>query len=211
MRRRTIAHHVRAILDELIPTPAIPLAHDDPFSLLIAVLLSAQCTDERVNAVTPRLFSVGSTPEIMAGLPVQAIEEIIRPCGLWRRKAAAIKQLSMELTSRFHGCVPKAIHELASLPGVGHKTASVVLVQAFGIPAFPVDTHIFRCARRWKLSKGTTVAAVERDMKKLFPKKSWARLHLQIILYARQYCPAKNHRTALCPICQLIDQLTNEP
>ncbi len=206
MRRRDRALHIMTLLDELFPSPAIPLRHTDPFTLLIAVLLSAQCTDARVNGVTPRLFAAASTPEQMARLPVETIADLIRPCGLSQRKAVAIQQLSREIVERFHGQVPATLHDLESLPGVGHKTASVVLIQAFGIPAFPVDTHIFRCARRWKLSTAKSVDGVERDLKRLFPKRVWARLHLQIIHYARTYCPARCHRLAACPICQFVSQ-----
>ena len=141
----------------------------------------------------------------MAQCSVEAIQEIIRPCGLSKRKATAIKQLSQEIELRFHGHVPTTLQDLESLPGVGHKTASVVLIQAFGIPAFPVDRHIFRCARRWHLSDGKTVQAVEHDLKKLFPKDSWSKLHLQMILYARKFCPAKKHDTLHCPICSFIN------
>ena len=194
---------VQGILDRLFPNPEPPLCHKDPFTQLIAVLLSASCTDERVNSVTPSLFALASTPQAMAHLSVETIQAIIRPCGLSLRKATAIKQLSCELISRFGGDVPRSLKELESLPGVGHKTASVVLVQAFGIPAFPVDRHIFRSARRWGLSSGTTVEAVEADLKKLFPQREWAKRHLQIILYARQFCRAVRHKE--CPICALID------
>ena len=204
MRRQAIANQIRALLDTLIPAPKVPLLHTNPFTLLIAVLLSAQCTDERVNAITPRLFALASTPEQMAQLSIEAIEEVIHPCGLSKRKAEAIKKLSVEIVVRFKGQVPATFYDLESLPGVGHKTASVVLVQAFDIPAFPVDRHIFRCARRWSLSDGKTVQAVERDLKKLFPKESWGKIHLQIILCARKFCPARQHSVTLCPICDAI-------
>ena len=199
---------IRAILDELFPNPAPPLNYTDPFTLLIAVLLSANCTDERVNAVTPTLFALGPTPQAMARASVETIQSIIRPCGLSLRKATAIKGLSEELVKQ-GGSVPRTLHELEALPGVGHKTASVVLVQAFGIPAFPVDRHIFRSARRWGLSKGSSVEAVEKDLKKLFPKQEWAKRHLQIILYARQYCRAVRHTA--CQICASIDQNFRSP
>jgi endonuclease III len=204
MRRAAIANKIRALLNTLIPAPKVPLLHTDPFTLLVAVLLSAQCTDERVNAITPRLFALAPTPEQMAQLSIEAIEEVIRPCGLSKRKAEAIKKLSVKIFVRFKGQVPATFHDLESLPGVGHKTASVVLVQAFGVAAFPVDRHIFRCARRWHLSDGKTVQAVERDLKKLFPKKSWGKIHLQILLYARKFCPARQHIVTLCPICNAI-------
>jgi endonuclease-3 len=204
-RDRDVADQIRTLLDILIPFPLVPLLHTDPFTFLVAVLLSAQCTDKQVNNVTQKLFALAATPEEMARVPVEAIQEIIRPCGLSQRKAA-IQKLSQEIVLRFHGHVPATLLDLESLPGVGHKTASVVLVQAFGIPEFPVDRHIFRCARRWRLSKGTTVRAVEHDIKKLFPKESWARLHLQIILYARTFCPAKKHIENRCPICRLVEE-----
>ena len=161
---------VKRILDALIPNPSPPLSHTDPFTLLIAVLLSAMCTDERVNRVTPALFDKASTPEAMARLSVETIQGLIKPCGLSLRKATAIRQLSKDLVKRFGGVVPHSLEDLESLPGVGHKTASVVLVQAFDIPAFPVDRHIFRSAQRWGLSSSTTVEGVEADLKKLFPK-----------------------------------------
>ena len=189
------------VLDDLFPNPQPPLRHSDPFTLLIAVLLSANCTDERVNSVTPALFALSSTPQAMARLSIDEIQKIIRPCGLSRRKATAIRDLSRELVKR-GGSVPRSFKGLESLPGVGHKTASVVLVQAFGIPTFPVDRHVFRSARRWGLSTGNTVEAVEADLKKLFPRREWAKRHLQIILYARQYCRAVRHRE--CLICQIV-------
>ena len=199
---------VRDILDDLFPNPRPPLNHKDPFTLLIAVLLSAVCSDERVNAVTPALFALASTPQTMARLSIETIQKTIKPCGLSLRKATAIKELSEELVRR-GGSVPQTLQELESLPGVGHKTASVVLAQAFGIPAFPVDRHIFRSARRWGLSTGSSIKAVEKDLKKLFPRKEWAQRHLQIILYARQYCRAVRHTT--CPICAAIDRNSLSP
>lgn len=208
--REEIAGHISEILNSLIPLPKVPLSHQDPFTLLIAVLLSAQCTDERVNSITPALFAQASTPQEMAMLPVEIIQKIIRPCGLAKRKAIAIKKLSEELTTRFNGKLPATLEDLESLPGVGRKTASVVLVQAFGVPAFPVDRHIFRSARRWRLSEGKTVRAVERDLCKLFPKGSWGKVHLQIIIYARSFCPAKKHALNKCPICQWIDSLERQ-
>ena len=198
---------VRSILDELFPNPSPPLYYKDPFTLLIAVLLSSVCSDERVNSVTPMLFALASTPQAMARLSVEQIQPIIRPCGLSLRKATAIKQLSTDLVKRFGGVVPSSLDDLESLPGVGHKTASVVLAQAFGIPAFPVDRHIFRSARRWGLSTGTTVKAVEEDLKRLFPKREWAKRHLQIILYARKFCRAVGHKTDGCPICKTITSI----
>lgn len=198
---------VRHILDELFPNPSPPLHYKDPFTLLIAVLLSAVCSDERVNSITPKLFSVAPTPQAMAQLSIEQIQSVIKPCGLSLRKAKAIKQLSSDLIKRFGGSVPTSLADLESLPGVGHKTASVVLAQAFGIPAFPVDRHIFRSARRWGLSSGTTVAAVEADLKRLFPKKEWAKRHLQIILYARKFCRAVRHKVEECPICKTLSSI----
>ena len=191
------------ILDDLFPHPEIPLHHKDPFTLLIAVLLSAQCTDVRVNQVTPKLFILADTPEKMAALEVKKIEEIIRPCGLAPTKARAIHKLSADLLALYQGNVPASFEALENFPGVGHKTASVVMAQAFHIPAFPVDTHIFRSAHRWKLSKGKTVALVEKDLKQLFPKQEWIKRHLQIIYFARTHCPARGHKKEACPICRL--------
>lgn len=192
---------LRALLDELVPNPTIPLHFSDPYTLLIAVLLSAQCTDERVNRVTLVLFLKASTPQSMVALGISAIENSIRPCGLYKTKAKHILQLSKMLIEIYDGTVPNTLKELELLPGVGHKTASVVLSHAFGRPAFPVDRHIFRSARRWHLSDKTTVQGVEEDLKRLFPKKDWGRLHLQIILAARQFCPARPHDAHQCPIC----------
>jgi len=168
------------------------------------VLLSAQCTDERVNKITPSLFARADTPEKMTELETEEIQKIIHSCGLFSTKAKAIKALSKILVERFDSQVPQNFTDLESLPGVGHKTASVVLIQAFGIPAFPIDTHIFRVARRWGLAKGKTVVAVEKELKALFPKAKWARLHLQMILYARKFCPARNHNFNNCPLCQTL-------
>jgi endonuclease-3 len=194
---------IAKILNELYPDPEVPLIHKDPYSLLIAVLLSARCQDARVNTVTPTLMALADTPEKMAHIPVETIQAIIRPCGLSPRKSKAILELSKILVDQYGGQVPCSFEALEELPGVGHKTASVVMAQAFHIPAFPVDTHIFRCARRWGLSKGTTVEKVEADLKKLFPKSQWIKLHLQIIYFAREYCPAQRHDPASCPICSL--------
>lgn len=189
-------------LDALFPNPQIPLHHTNPFTLLIAVLLSAQCTDKKVNEVTPALFQKASTPEAMVTLSVEQIQAMIRSCGLATTKAKAIKALSEKLLNEFGGKVPSTLEELETLPGVGHKTASVVLIQAFDKIAFPVDTHIHRCAKRWGLSSGKNVKQTEEDLKKLFPISSWKKLHLQIIFYARAYCPAKKH--TLCPICDAL-------
>ena len=195
---------IQKLLNKYVPHPKIPLKHRDPYTLLIAVLLSAQCTDERVNQVTPELFALAKTPEAMATLPLSKIEAIIRPCGLYRTKARHTQQLSKMLVEKHRGQVPRTLKALEKLPGVGHKTASVVLCHAFGIPAFPVDTHIHRCAKRWDLSNGKSVVQTEKDLKKLFLKKDWEKLHLQIILYARKYCPARGHKIAKCPICKML-------
>jgi len=197
---------IAEILDELFPNPKVPLLHKDPYTLLIAVLLSAQCTDVRVNQITPLLFALADTPARMILLTPEEIEEIIRPCGLGNTKAKAIWQLSHDLIHKHRGKVPKTFEDLEALPGVGHKTASVVMTQAFHLPAFPVDTHIHRCAQRWGLSSGKSVAQTEKDLKKLFLKALWHKLHLQIIYFARQYCPARGHNHHKCPICKLIDQ-----
>ena len=204
MNKREKAALITAILEEMFPAPAIPLVHKDPYTLLIAVLLSAQCTDARVNQVTLHLFALADTPEKMAQLSVEEIEAIIRPCGLSRTKAKAIWQLSCDLIERHEGHVPKSFKELEELPGVGHKTASVVMSQAFHEPAFPVDTHIHRCAERWGLSSGKSVEQTEADLKRLFPKNIWNKIHLQMIYFARKYCPARGHRARECPICQKL-------
>ena len=195
------AAKIGAILDRLHPQPPIPLAHEDPYTLLVAVLLSAQCTDKRVNEVVPHLFALARTPEQMAALPVARIESVVRPCGLAPAKAKNIRALSQLLVERHGGQVPRTFVELEALPGVGHKTAGVVLVQAFGIPAFPVDTHIHRLAARWGLSSGRNVVQTERDLKALFPEADWGKRHLQIIYFGREQCPARGHDAAACPIC----------
>ncbi len=202
MKRQEKAKEIQKILNETFPDPQIPLRHSSPFTLLIAVLLSAQCTDERVNRITPKLFALADTPEGMARLDPKEVEEIIRPCGLAPTKSQAIVKLSAKILSDHMGKVPDSLEELEKLPGIGHKTASVVLIQAFHKPAFPVDTHIHRCAKRWGLSKGTTVLQTEKDLKALFPKESWAKVHLQIILFARKFCPARGHKKEKCPICK---------
>ena len=196
------ARIVGRILDREFPNPGIPLSHHDPFTLLVSVVLSAQCTDERVNQVTPVLFSrLGDTPKALAMASVEDIREIIRPCGLSPAKSKAVQGLSRIIVEEHGGLVPKTFPELEALPGVGHKTASVVMSQAFGIPALPVDTHIHRCARRWGLSDGSTVERTESDLKALFPRARWNLLHLQIIHYARRFCPARGHKPGECPIC----------
>jgi len=201
MRKTERATRAQAILDDLYPDPPIPLDHADAYTLLVAVLLSAQCTDARVNTVTPALFALADTPEDMAEQSVDAIREIIRPCGLSPTKAKNIKALSILLRDRHDSVVPQSFEHLEALPGVGHKTASVVMAQAFGHPAFPVDTHIFRLARRWKLSKAKNVKGVEEDLKKLYAPEDWNRLHLQIIYFGREHCPARSHQPADCLIC----------
>ena len=198
--RAAIVSHT---LTELYPSLDIPLQHRDPYTLLIAVMLSAQCTDARVNIVTPALFARASTPGQMAQLTPEEVRPYIASCGLSERKSAAIVETSRIITERHGGIVPSTFEELEALPGVGHKTASVVMHQAFGHPAFPVDTHIFRLARKWKLSKGNNVEQVERDLKKLYPRREWGDLHLRIILYGRQYCPARGCGGS-CPICSSL-------
>jgi endonuclease-3 len=201
MTRAEKAARIAIILDDLYPMPPVPLNHRDPYTLLIAVLLSAQCTDKRVNQVTPSLFERASTPSKMIQLSVPQIRSIIRPCGLSPSKSKAIRGLSEILLAEHGGLVPESFEALESLPGVGHKTASVVMAQAFGHPAFPVDTHIHRLAARWGLSTGKNVERTERDLKALFPKGSWNALHLQIIYFGREHCPARGHDLAECPIC----------
>ena len=210
MNKKQKAERIQKVLNELYPNPAIPLHHKDTYTLLIAVLLSAQCTDARVNQITPKLFAKADTPAQMIKLSVAEVQEVIRPCGLSERKARAIHRLSEILIEKYSGQVPLTLGELEDLPGVGHKTASVVMCQAFHQPAFPVDTHIFRCARRWGLSSGKTVAAVERDLKRLFPRKSWIKLHLQIIYFAREHCPALRHKGDKCPICSLLYEFNDK-
>ena len=189
-------------LDELYPDPPIPLDHVDPYTLLIAVLLSAQCTDARVNKVTPALFQLASTPEEMAQRSVEEINAIVRPCGLAPRKARAIHELSHLLIKLHKAKVPQSMDALEALPGVGHKTASVVMAQAFGVSSFPVDTHIHRLAQRWKLTNGKSVAQTEKDLKRHFVEDRWNSLHLQIIYYGREYCPAHACHGLTCPICK---------
>ena len=198
------AEFVLQRLEELYPETPIPLDHSDPFTLLVAVLLSAQCTDLRVNQVTPALFKKAATPQKMAKLSVAAIDEIVRPCGLAPRKATAIRGLSEILLTEHGGQVPDNFEDLEALPGVGHKTASVVMSQAFGYPAFPVDTHIHRLAQRWKLTSGKNVVQTEKDLKRLFPEESWNKLHLQIIFYGREYCTARGCDGTVCEICRAL-------
>ncbi len=195
------AKAIARILDKLYPNELVPLDNEDPFTLLVAVILSARCTDARVNQITPILFSRADTPEKMATLKISEIQKIIKPCGLSPQKAKNIHRTSEILIENHGGKVPNTFEELESLPGVGHKTASVVMSQAFDVPAFPVDTHIHRLARRWGLSNGKNVVETERDLKELFPEKSWNKVHLQIILFGREYCPARGHKKEVCPVC----------
>lgn len=200
-KRQEAAKDISNILNKLYPQPPIPLKYHDSYTLLIAVLLSAQCTDKRVNLVTPKLFRLADTPQAMVKCSVENIYDIVRPCGLGPRKSKAIHDLSSILLKQHRGKVPNSFETLEALPGVGHKTASVVMSQAFGLPAFPVDTHIHRLAYRWKFSKGKSVKQTEKDLKRLFPKEGWNRLHLQIIYFGREYCPARGHIPKTCPIC----------
>lgn len=199
------ADYIMQKLDKLYPELSIPLSHKDPYTLLIAVLLSAQCTDVRVNQITPILFALADNPKAMVQLGQEKIQEIIRPCGLSNNKSRAIVALSKTLLEKYNGEVPQSLEELESLQGVGHKTASVVMVQSFNIPAFPVDTHIHRLAKRWGLSTGKNVVQTEKDLKKLFPINKWAKLHLQMIYYGRQYCTARGCDGTKCEICHNLN------
>jgi endonuclease-3 len=199
--REEKTRRIGGILDRLVPRAEIPLRHEDPFTLLVAVLLSAQCTDARVNQVTPALFSQAATPEAMARLSVAEILRLIRSCGLAPTKARHIAALSRILVEQHGGRVPRDLRTLETLPGVGHKTASVVMVQAFGEPAFPVDTHIHRLAGRWGLSRARNVAMTERDLKRLYAPEEWGKRHLQLIWFGREHCPARGHDLSACPIC----------
>lgn len=195
------AKAIGKILDKYYPDVDAPLDHVDPYTLLIAVMLSARSTDARVNIITPILFKKADTPKKMVKLDVEEIREIIKPCGLSPQKAKNIHRMSEILLEEYNGKVPQTFEELENLPGVGHKTASVVMSQAFDVPAFPVDTHIHRLARRWGLSSGKNVEQTERDLKELFPEKSWNKVHLQIIFFGREYCPARGHKKDECPVC----------
>ena len=201
MKRAEKAARIQAILDAHVPEPEVPLDHRDPFTLLVAVVLSAQCTDARVNLVTPALFARAGTPAAMAALPVREIHALIRTCGLAPQKAKALSALSRRLVAQHGGEVPREIAALEAFPGVGHKTASVVMAQAFGVPAFPVDTHIHRLAWRWGLSSGTSVVQTERDLVRTFPRERWNTLHLQFIWFGRRFCPALGHDPDACPMC----------
>ncbi len=206
MNRKQRAEIVAQELQRLYPNPSIPLNRRNTFTFLIAVLLSAQCTDKRVNEVTPALFDLADTPEKMAKLTQAKIKSIIRPCGLSENKSKNIKALSKMLVEKYAGKVPSTFEELEALPGVGHKTASVIMQQAFGQPAFPVDTHIHRLAARWGLSSGKNVETTEADLKKLFPKESWGNLHLQFIYYGREFCKAHTCKTpeTFCELCKKL-------
>lgn len=204
MTKAERADFIHRRLAELYPETPIPLDHRDSFTLLVAVLLSAQCTDERVNQVTPELFALGDSPSAMQGVPVEEIERVIRPCGLAPRKARNIAELSRLLVEEHGGEVPADMEALEALPGVGHKTASVVMAQAFGVPTFPVDTHIHRLAQRWKLSSGKNVGETEKSLKRLFPAESWNQLHLRIIFYGREHCTARGCDGRRCEICRAL-------
>ena len=204
MKKSERAAYISEYLDRLYPETPIPLQHHNPYTLLIAVVLSAQCTDARVNQVTPQLFALADNAHDMAQAPVEAIEAIIRPCGLAPRKSKAISALSRILVDKYSGRVPPSMEDLEALPGVGHKTASVLVSQAFGMPAFPVDTHIHRLAQRWKLTSGKNVVQTERDLKRLFPKSTWNRLHLQIIFYGREHCSARGCDGRKCELCRSL-------
>jgi len=211
VRKSERADYVLRRLQELYPEPGIPLDHVDPFTLLVAVILSAQCTDKMVNRVTPQLFAKANHPAAMRDLGQQSILEIIRPLGLAPRKAAALELLGEILVERYESRVPQSFAELESLPGVGHKTASVVMAQAFGVPAFPVDTHIHRLAQRWGLTRGRTVKETEQDLKRLFPESAWNDLHLQIIYYGREHCTARGCDGMKCEICRTLYPKRRKP
>ncbi len=206
--KKVNALKIANILEKLYPETPIPLNHKDTYTLLIAVLLSAQCTDARVNKITPILFAKADNPFDMVKLSVEEIKTIIRPCGLSPKKSRAIHELSKIIIEKHQGIVPNCYKYLEELPGVGHKTASVVMAQAFGIPAFPVDTHIHRLAYRWKLTNGKNVDQTEKDLKRLYPKELWNKLHLQIIFFGREYCPARSHKPETCPICKKYGRKT---
>ncbi|MBQ0758558.1 MAG: endonuclease-3 [Zhongshania sp.] len=211
MLKKERAAYIAQRLQELYPEQLIPLDHKDPYTLLVAVLLSAQCTDARVNQITPALFELADNPFDMAKQNVEIIRAIIRPCGLSPQKSSAIKRLSEILVDKYKGVVPQNMAALETLPGVGHKTASVVMAQAFGVPTFPVDTHIHRLAQRWGLTTGRNVVQTEKDLKSLFPKNSWNALHLQIIFYGREYCSARGCDGRVCEICTTCYPLRRKP
>ena len=202
MKKTERVNYIISFLESLYPETPVPLINRNHFELLVAVLLSAQCTDERVNQVTPKLFSLADNPLSMSKISIEDIYKIIRPCGLAPQKSKAISNLSKILITQHAGKVPSNFESLEALPGVGHKTASVVMSQGFGYPAFPIDTHIHRLAQRWGLTNGKNVAQTEKDLKKLFPKKLWNKLHLQIIFYGREYCTARGCNGTICKICK---------
>lgn len=204
MNKKERVAFIAETLERLYPETPVPLDHIDAYTLLIAVLLSAQCTDERVNKITPALFERARTPQDMVNVSIDEIREFIKPCGLSPFKSKAIHGLSVILLEQHGGEVPQSFEALEALPGVGHKTASVVMSQAFGVPAFPVDTHIHRLAQRWKLTNGKNVEQTEKDLKRLFPTDTWNKLHLQIIFFGREYCPARGHKIENCLICREI-------
>ena len=208
MTNKERADQILTILEREFPVVPIPLDHKDPYTLLIAVLLSAQCTDERVNKITPLLFAKADNPYDMVKMTVEEIKEIIRPCGLSPMKSKGIFGLSQMIIDLHGGQVPQSFEDLEAMPAVGHKTASVVMSQAFGVPAFPVDTHIHRLAYRWKLSTGKNVDKTEKDLKAAFPVETWNRVHLQIIFFGRKYCPARGHDPLACPICKVFGRAT---
>ena len=202
MKKTERVNYIISFLESLYPETPVPLINRNHFELLVAVLLSAQCTDERVNQVTPKLFSLADNPLSMSKISIEDIYKIIRPCGLAPQKSKAISNLSKILITQHAGKVPSNFESLEALPGVGHKTASVVMSQGFGYPAFPIDTHIHRLSQRWGLTNGKNVAQTEKDLKKLFPKKLWNKLHLQIIFYGREYCTARGCNGTICKICK---------
>ena len=204
MKRSDKIKFISDSLDELFPDPPIPLDYTSPFTLLVAVVLSAQCTDIRVNQVTKVLFKAADTPKKMVKIGVERIAEIIKPCGFFNTKSKNIYNLSKTLVEKYDGEVPRTFEELEALPGVGHKTASVMMIHAFKVPAFPVDTHIHRLAKRWGLSDGSSVEQTEADLKKIFPKEEWEKRHLQIIYFGRTYCKAMGHKPENCPICSKL-------
>ena len=211
MKKKEKVDFIANKLEELYPVVPVPLKHKDAYTLLVAVLLSAQCTDERVNKVTPELFELADNPFAMAKQDVELVKSIIRPCGLSPSKSKAIVGLSEILVNQYDGNVPQSFEELEALPGVGHKTASVVMSQAFGFSAFPVDTHIHRLANRWGLSTGKSVEKTEKDLKRLFDESLWNKLHLQIIYFGREYCPARGHDPQKCPICSVVGKKKTAP
>ncbi|MEM9446628.1 MAG: endonuclease III [Verrucomicrobiota bacterium] len=211
MTKKERAEFVSNRLQELYPETPIPLYHEDAYTLLISVLLSAQCTDARVNLTTPALFALANKPQEMIKLSVAKIEAMIKPCGLSPQKSKAIHRLSEILLEEHQGNVPSSFEALEALPGVGHKTASVVMSQAFGYPAFPVDTHIHRLAQRWGLTKGKNVTQTEKDLKRLFPQERWNKLHLQIIFYGREHCTARGCDGTTCEICQRLYPKRRKP